>query len=99
MFSFQNVFLCHLFEDWGKGWGIVILQCGFKFTSQVRDLEVKQIVDLYKIMIELPDFESSVFVAEAENANCDETPDDIKESDMENYRIMFERKQADLHTG
>ena len=99
MISFQNDFLCQVFEDWGKGWGIVILQCGFKFTSQVRDLEVKQIVDLYKIIIELPDFESSVFVAQAENANCDVAMDDINESDMENYRIMFDRKRSPLNMG
>ena len=62
----------------------------------MRDLEHQQILDLYKIMIHLPDFHHSVFVSEAEMANSEESLFEIDEKEMENYRLMYDRKQADL---
>ena len=85
-----------IFERWNSDWGRVIIECGFNFLTTVKDLELQQIMDLYKIMIQLPDFQSSVFVSEAETANSEELLFDIDEKEMENYRLMYDRKQADL---
>ena len=85
-----------IFESWNNDWGRVIIECGFNFLTTVKDLELQQIMDLYKIMINLPDFHSSVFVSEAEAANSEELQFDIDEKEMENYRLMYDRKQADL---
>ena len=85
-----------MFERWNNGWGRVIIECGFSFFTMVRDLEHGQIMDLYKIMIHLPDFHYSVFVSEAETANSEELLSDIDEKEMENYRLLYDRKQADL---
>ena len=85
-----------IFERWNNGWGRVIIECNFNLFTTVKDLEHQQILDLYKIMINLPDFQYSVFVSEAETANCEEIPCDIDDKEMENYRLMYDRKQADL---
>ena len=85
-----------IFERWNNDWGRVIIECGFNFLTTVKDLELQQIMDLYKIMIQLPDFHISVFVSEAETANSEESLSSIDEDDMENYRLLYDRKQADL---
>lgn len=92
----KKTFLVEIFERWNNDWGRVIIECGFNFFTTVKDLELQQIMDLYKIMINLPDFHSSVFVSEAETAHSEELLFDIDEKEMENYRLMYDRKQADL---
>ena len=62
----------------------------------MKDLEHQQILDLYQIMIHQPDFQNSVFVSEAETANSEESLSSIDEDEMENYRLLYDRKQADL---
>lgn len=62
----------------------------------MRDLEHQQILELYQIMIHLPDFRHSVFVSEAEAANKEESMLEIDENEMENYRLLYDRKQAYL---
>ena len=93
----QKEFLCAIFERWGKGWGFVILDTfkdDFNLTTQVVDLDITQILDLYRVIVNLPDFHSSVFASEADNAHCDSLIENVDEKDMEDYRIMFDRRQA-----
>ena len=93
----KTEFLCAILERWGKGWGILILdmfQDEFNFTTQVVDLDIIQILDLYKVLVNLPDFSNSVFAAEADNAHSDSEIEEVNEDDMEAYRIMFDRRQA-----
>ena len=100
-FLLQNDFLWSIFERWGKGWGVIILDTfkdDFSFTTQVRDLDVNQILELYQFIINLPQFHSSVFASEAETAHSEGEKNfsDVDQEEMEHYRTTFDRKQADL---
>lgn len=85
--------IVELFEDWSTGWGFVVVESGYTIISEVRDLDLDELMTLYKVLTAIPDFEHSNFVAEAadyhsaihENAT-------ISDQEMEQFRITYKRK-------
>ena len=95
LFKNKNRFVCSLLEDWSGGWGLLVIDMGYSMYTQVRELDADEMLNLYQHLIQMPNFESSNFVAEAEfTFEQDQAlrEDEIDELEMEAYRTNFWRK-------
>ena len=73
----------------------MVIDMGYSMYTQVRELDADEMLNLYQHLIQMPNFESSNFVAEAEfTFEQDQAlrEDEIDELEMEAYRTNFWRK-------
>ena len=57
---------------------------------QVKDLNAEEMVNIYQHLIQLPNFDNSNFIAEADFVFEDNLYDDeVDELEMEQYRVKF----------
>ena len=95
LYKSKNKFLCSLLEEWSGGWGLLAIDLGFSMYTQVRELDANHMVNLYQHLIQMPNFGSSNFVAEAEftfEQSQSIREDEIDEDEMDAYRTNFWRK-------
>lgn len=55
-----------LFESWVTGSGMTVVEAGFTIFTTVVDLDIDQLLGLFKLLTELPGFKQSNFVVEAD---------------------------------
>jgi len=93
LFKNKKKFLCSLLEEWSGGWGLLVIDLGYSMYTQVGELDANEMVNLYQQLIQMPNFGSSNFVAEAEFTFEQSLMDDeIDETEMDAYRTNFWRK-------
>ena len=82
--------MCSLLEEWSTGWGLLVIDLGYSTFTLVRDLNAEEICNLYQHLIQLPNFDNSNFIAEADFVFEDSFFDDeVDELEMEQYRVKF----------
>eukprot|EP00092_Neocalanus_flemingeri_P106019 GFUD01135973.1.p1 GENE.GFUD01135973.1~~GFUD01135973.1.p1 ORF type:complete len:475 (-),score=53.31 GFUD01135973.1:131-1555(-) len=82
-----------VFEEWSSGWGLLIVEAGFTIFDEVRDLDLEDLLQLFHLLKNIPNFEQSNFVAEANMAfKANHETEDIDELLVDKFRINLWRK-------
>ena len=93
----KNKFVIVLMEQWGSGWGLLAIDLGYTVLTMVKDLSVEEMITLYQLMIQLPNFHQSNFVSEAEFHDELALEEDVDEDELENFKREFWKNVNQRH--
>jgi len=97
MLKTKDRMVVEVFEEWSTAWGFVVVEAGFTIFTKVSDLGLEDLLILYKVLINIPNFEYSNFVAEANAAFIENHEnEEVDDFEMEKYRINLARKMRGI---
>lgn len=88
-----------VFEEWLSDSGLELIKAGYNIFTTVQDLSLDQMLAVFRLLVSIPGFESSNFVAEAEIFLNEDTVSSSELYSSNTVENMKESMRRDLASG